>query len=63
MIKVEADSAICSSCRYVKNLSKFEKGRKQCRDCRKLYHSKLYKSKTVVVQEPEEAQKVVEIEN
>ncbi len=54
MIRVDADSAICSTCRYVKVLADFEKGRKQCRTCRKLYYSKLYKSKKEKkgVQEP-----------
>ena len=63
MIEVEADSAICSSCRVVKHLNQFEKGRKQRQNCRKLYHSKLYNSKKVVVQESEEAPKLVQSEN
>ena len=36
-------SKICSECTIEKSLDKFEKGRKQCKECRKLYDAKRYR--------------------
>ena len=35
---------ICAKCQTVKEPSEFDKGRKMCKDCRKIYNSKYYQT-------------------
>ena len=47
MIEIPIDSHVCSTCRCVKHKTSFDKGRKQCKECRKLYNAKQYKDRKV----------------